>query len=215
MTIALTTKNPNTEKQNARPYRWNVAAYYQAFEAGCFTATPHVELIEGEIIEHVSPHSPPHTAGILRCSYVLQGIAAPRERLVLTQVPLNAGEYNEPEPDVMVVRGHIEDYDDRHPRPDEVELLIEVSVSTLNYDRRRKSAIYAAVSVPEYWLLDVAGRMLEVRRDPVADTRSATGWRYRTLKNYDETQTVTPLLFPGTAVRVADLLPRVPPTAIP
>jgi Uma2 family endonuclease len=67
---------------------------------------------------------------------------------------------------VVVVPGTPDDYADRHPVPDDVRLLVEVSDTTLGYDRNRKAAIYAEAGIADYWILNLPQRRLEVRRDP-------------------------------------------------
>jgi Uma2 family endonuclease len=191
-----------------RPFPWTTTAYYRAFESGAFGDDPHVELIDGEIIEQVSPQIPPHRAGISRCERVLRSIFEPAGHIILLQSPLDGGEHNEPEPDVMVVRGDLPDFDMRHPRPDELALVVEVSVSTLSYDRNRKGAIYAALGIADYWILDVQGHKLEIYRQPERSEETHTGWKYADKKTYQESQTVSPLNALQATIAVKDLLPQ-------
>jgi Uma2 family endonuclease len=118
------------------------------------------------------------------------------------------GEYSEPEPDVMAVRGDIPNFDTRHPRPDEISLIVEVSVSTLSYDRNRKGAIYATLGIPDYWVLDVEGRKLEIYRQPEPSEETHTGWEYADKNTYRESQTVSPLSAPQVGIAVKELLPQ-------
>ena len=99
------------------------------------------------------------------------------------------------EPDFAVVRGTVRDF--AKERPSSALLIIEVSDSTLLYDRTTKSRIYARAFVPEYWILNLNERVLEVRLTPVKGT-------YTERKDYTETESVT---LNGQSIAVKDLLP--------
>ena len=73
---------------------------------------------------------------------------------------------SEPEPDIAVVCIAPGGYGDRHPNQEEILLLIEVSYSTLQIDRREKALIYARANIAEYWILDVAAREAYIYRNP-------------------------------------------------
>jgi len=90
--------------------------------------------------------------------------------------PIALDPYSEPEPDVAIVRGDIRDYQAEHPSPAKVLLVIEVSDSTLRYDRTRKEAAYAAAGIPEYWVVNLIDRQLEVFLHP-----SNAGYQDRTI----------------------------------
>lgn len=121
------------------------------------------------------------------------------------QMSLHVASGLEPQPDVMVLAGVPDDYQDV-PRPADVLLLVEVSNSTLRYDRNTKSGLYAENGIAEYWIINLRSRKLEVFRQPEADA-------YIELRWYDETEAVAPLSAPNALVRVADLLPMVPPAS--
>lgn len=115
-------------------------------------------------------------------------------------MPRALDEESAPEPDLAVVPGRRADYRARHPgRP---VLVVEVADASLRFDRRD-----ARAGVPEYWIVNVIDRVLEVHRDPLPDPAATYGWRYRTLDRLDRGATVEPPALPGTRVAVADLLP--------
>jgi Uma2 family endonuclease len=116
------------------------------------------------------------------------------------------GDDSEPEPDLCVVQGSARDYEGEHPNT--AALVLEVADTTLSMDRRVKASLYASAGIPDYWILNLRDRVLEVQRDPEAAAGAAFGFRYRTTLRFDEGASVTPLRAPGHAIAVADLLPR-------
>jgi hypothetical protein len=59
-------------------------------------------------------------------------------------------------------------------------------------------------------VLNLKGRWLEVRRDPIPMPESRLGFGYRTTTRYAETDTVAPQAAPESAILVSDLLPVSP-----
>jgi Uma2 family endonuclease len=178
--------------------RWTREQYYRLGELGFFNGR-RVELIRGEIVE-MSPINWPHVVGIRKTADVLRMVFA-GIAWVSEQAPL-AGDDSDPQPDVAVIPGRVEDYTDH---PTTALLIVEVSDTTLNYDITTKAELYATANIADYWVLDVDGRRLLVFRDraPVPDAGAA----YRTQLTLGPTDTVAPLAAPGSPVRVADLLP--------
>ena len=123
--------------------------------------------------------------------------------------PLTLGGDTEPEPDVAVVVGSHLDYQDHHPTPPEVCLLVEVSDSTLAKDRGKKAADYARAGIPDYWIINLVNRQLEVHRDP-GPLPSGHGYKLRRVLL--EGEAIAPLLAPDRPVSVTDLLPRQVPS---
>src|SRR6185369_8448859 len=84
-----------------------------------------------------------------------------------------------PEPDVVVVPGRPADY--RHAHPARPPLAIEVSDSSLAFDRQQKGSLFARAGLEDYWIVNLVDRVLEVHRDPAADASAVFGWRYRSI----------------------------------
>ena len=80
--------------------------------------------------------------------------------------PVRIPSYDEPEPDVAIVRGGDEDYEHRIPDPDDVGLVIEVSLTTLDRDRNEKLPAYARGGIPVHWNVNLVDRQIEVYTDP-------------------------------------------------
>jgi Uma2 family endonuclease len=127
------------------------------------------------------------------------GISAVRCQLPI-EVASEDQERNEPEPDYAVVADPAMNPFARHPRGDELLLLVEISDTTSRFDRTVKSAIYARASVREYWVLDLPARALFVHLHPSSDG-------YRQVTRLSEDETVAPDSRPDAVVKVSELLP--------
>jgi Uma2 family endonuclease len=136
------------------------AEYDVLIEAGMFDEDERIQLLDGELVE-LSPQNVPHATVVERLTEVLMPALVGRAR-VRIQLPLAAGEYSEPEPDVAVVPADAP----RDEHPDRVLLVIEVSDSTLRLDLIRKARIYAAAGFPEYWVIDVNTPQVHVFTQP-------------------------------------------------
>jgi Uma2 family endonuclease len=86
-----------------------------------------------------------------------------------TQGPITLSPHDEPEPDGLVLRGDPRDYADRIPGPEDATAVIEVSDSSLEYDRSHKLALYASAGIPQYVIVNVRAGCLEVHEQPTRD----------------------------------------------
>lgn len=176
-------------------HRFTIADVDKMVRAGVFDALPHVELLDGELVD-VSPQGPEHAA---RHSWIGDRLATVYDdgAHVRRQCPIRVGVRSLPEPDLAVVRGSVLDYLERHPDGADLVLAVELAVSSQAIDRE-KARIYAAGGVPVYWLLDVGARTLTLHEDP----RGGGYGRVSVLVAADE------VALPGTAMRwaVGDLL---------
>ncbi len=108
--------------------------------------------------------------------------------------------YSEPEPDIALLRWRADDYEQSHPHPEDVLLLIEVSDSTLRYDRDVKIPLYAKNGIPEVWLLDIQNRQLEIYREPINGVYQQRDCR--------RTGKIAPILCPDAVIDLAELFPN-------
>lgn len=182
------------------PRLWTREEYYRMGELGFFHGQ-RVELIEGEIMV-LSPQNWPHTLTVARAGETLhRSLGA--SFWVRMQFPLNLST-SDPEPDLSVVAGRIEDYNDH---PTTAILVVEVSDSTLSYDRNRKASLYARAGIADYWIVNLVNNQLEVRRDPRPDPSQHYGHGYGSLAIPVPPAVVNPLAAPQVSLAVADLLP--------
>ncbi len=193
---------PVATKTNGEPktIRWTRDQYYRMAELGFFEGR-RVELIKGEIIE-MSPMKSAHTTAISLAIAIFGGIFS-KNFVVRSQLPLSFGKADEPEPDVAVVKGTARDYAQAHPK--NAELIIEVSQTTLNYDRTKKASLYAENEIADYWILNLKDRCLEIYRQPKRDKK--LGFIYGEIKIFTENESVSPLAAPKSKIKIADVLP--------
>ncbi|HUO63895.1 MAG TPA: Uma2 family endonuclease [Terriglobales bacterium] len=188
---------------SARTKRWSRLEYERLVELGAFQPGDRVELVAGELLVR-EPQGSPHATGIRAVEEALRSALGSGWE-VRTQMPVALDDESEPEPDVIVAPGSFRDYSHAHPsRP---ALLVEVADSSLAYDREDKGSLYARARVPEYWIVNLEERVLEVYRESGPDAAAAHGWTYRTTQRLGPEDCVTPLAAPSARIRVADLLP--------
>lgn len=176
--------------------RWTREEYEQLSEAGFLRPNERVELIDG-IIYEMSPQNTLHAMAIMNALEELRAAFSDGYH-VRPQLPLACGSYSQPEPDLAVVPGHQRDYRITHPAA--AVLVLEISDSSLKLDREVKRDLYAEAGIPEYWVLSVSTRQLEVFREP-------EDGEYRSRVALGPDETVTPLAAPDASIRIADLLP--------
>jgi len=159
------------------------------------------ELINGDILEKM-PKNPPHVIALMLLAVWLEGLFG--RYFVRSQdpivIPVPDEFSTEPEPDIAVTRAPMTAYLTANPGPGDLLLIGEVSDSTLSYDLRTKADLYGTAGIPEYWVLDVAGRRLTVHRLP-----SPEG--YREVRLYTENEQVATLSHQDSPILVASLLP--------
>jgi Uma2 family endonuclease len=146
---------------------YTVTGYFQLVEKGYLEAGDRVELLEGLVVASPPP-GPLHASIMMRVERALR-LAIGERASLRVQMPLVAGTWSAPEPDIAVVPGVTEDYEKSHPT--RALLVVEISDSSLPQDRLTKSRIYARAGIPEYWILNLREHALEVRRQPDPEAR--------------------------------------------
>jgi Uma2 family endonuclease len=153
-----------------------------------------IELLEGFLIAKDRGLGPgmaqgiPHRRTVRRANQRLSETLG-GEVYIQVQAPVDlgpltiAGQGSEPEPDIAVAEGPEARYDDHHPTPEELHLLIEVSASSLPQDRNYKAWLYASAGIRLYWIINLIDRQIEVYSDP----DPATGqYRSREIRTEDQ-----------------------------
>jgi len=181
--------------------RWTREEYYRLAEQGWFR-DQRVELIAGEIIV-LSPQSHSHYSSIERVRRLLDA-AFGVGYWIRPQGPVARDEHTEPEPDLCVVQGSLEDFDD-HPTAS--VLMMEINKTSLAYDTTTKAHLYASMGVPDYWVLDLQNRQLLVYRQPVEESEAPFGFRYAQVETIAADGQVSPLEKPDAKLAIADMLP--------
>ena len=188
-------------RRGVRVRRWTKEEYYRLGELGFFQGQ-RVELIEGRLMV-MSPQNAPHWTAIERVRRRLATLFEPGA-VVRMQGPIDLGQTTEPEPDIAVVVGTLDQYAQAHPK--HALLIVEVSDSTL-HDDRRKGGLYARAGITDYWIVNVEKKQLKVYRDPVPDAAQPFGWKSASRTDLKAPATVSPLILPGQSIAVADLVP--------
>lgn len=183
--------------------RWKRVEYEQLVEKGVFMPGERVELIDG-LLMVAEPQSSSHFTAIRLVERAL--VRAFGEGWdVRAQGPIALDDASEPEPDVAVVRGELRDYVRAHPA--DPVLVVEVALTSVNFDREHKASLYARAGRPEYWIVNLVDRVLEVRREPAPSPSAPYGWDYSTVEVLRPGDSVCPLAAPTAQIAVADLLP--------
>lgn len=143
------------------------ADYHRMAEVGILAADEQVELIAGQIIRKM-PKGPAHSALCKRLEKCLEKLLGDQV-LVRRQDPIQLDSYSEPEPDIAVVHPNANLYADYHPRPEEVDLIVEIADTTIHRDLGTKANLYAAAGIVDYWVFNGTTQQLHVFRDPQGD----------------------------------------------
>jgi len=187
------------------PGRYTVEEYFGLIDDGVLGPDDRVELLEGVIVP-MAPHDVPHAAGVTRAHEAIRSAVAGRA-VVRCQLSFLAGAGSVPEPDVLVAPGTLADYDHQHPR--RALLVVEVADSSLKSDRLTKTAIYAKAGVPEFWLVNLPGRCIEIHRAP-----DVVLGGYRDVRTARSGHRIAIEAMPDAVVAVDDVLPTLTVTPV-
>lgn len=179
------------------PHRFTVADYHRMGEAGILGEDSRVELIRGHIVD-MSPVGAPHVGFLNRLTRLLP-VALAGRAMISVQNPLRLDNGSEPQPDLVVVKSRPDDYGLSLPHAADALLVIEVADSSLDYDRAVKAALYAESGIPEFWIVDVSGRTVEVHRRP------ANG-QYADVRRVGADGILEMVAVPGAALGATELL---------
>ncbi|MFH1744207.1 MAG: Uma2 family endonuclease [bacterium] len=176
---------------------FTVEDYHRMGEAGILSEDDRVELLEGEIVQ-MTPIGSKHAGCVNRLAQLFFEKVA-RRAIVTVQNPGRLGEYSEPQPDLMLARTRPDFYADAHPKPEEVLLVIEVSDTSADFDRKVKILLYAQAGIPEVWLADLPAECIEVYRKP-----SSHG--YEEVNRFQRGETFSVQAFPDIELTVDQIL---------
>lgn len=151
---------------------FTVAEYERMGAAGILPADDRVELIAGDIIE-MSPIGKRHAACVGRLTQAL-GLSLQRKAIIWVQNPIQIDDHSEPQPDIAILKPRADFYEQSLPTPADVLLVIEVSDTTLEYDRQIKLPLYAHAGIPEVWLVNLPAEQLDTYAQPAGDTYQLT-----------------------------------------
>jgi Uma2 family endonuclease len=166
--------------------------YDQLVALGAFQ-DERIELLEGALVA-MSPIGAPHSSTVQKLNRLLV-LALEGRAAVRCQSPFAALEFSEPEPDFAVVPPADHDLD----HPSEAYLIIEVAESSLALDRGKKLRLYASCAIPEYWVVNLPERCIEVYTQPMPGA-------YAGVERYERGQSIRLVAFPDISFAVSDVL---------
>ena len=181
--------------QHLTRWRFTVHDYHRMGEAGILHEDDRVELIEGELVE-MAAIGTRHFSCVNRLNRLLV-VSVGDEAIVSVQNPVRLNEYTEPQPDLTVIRPR--DYRVSLPEPEDVLLLIEVSDTTLAYDRGIKLSLYARAGIEEVWIVNLPAETIERYTDPSGDG-------YQRTERAQRSKTIESVTLPELSFRVDEVL---------
>jgi Uma2 family endonuclease len=170
---------------------------YKMIEVGILPEESGWELINGEIIHRMTIGSK-HAAIVKRLNRLLTMFLG-QNAIVSVQDPIRIDVLNEPEPDICVLRPRDDFYADEHPEPNDVMLAIEVSDSTLEFDRDVKKEIYAEAGIVEFWIINIKENVIEAFSEPENRT-------YFQMQIYSRGETIKTKNTPEILLSVSEIL---------
>jgi Uma2 family endonuclease len=177
---------------------FTVHDYHRMVDAGILSEDDRVELIHGEILA-MSPIGPRHSAAVLRANQIVSRLVSDAA-IVGVQGSVRLDEYDEPQPDIYLLRPKDDFYASGHAGPSDIFLIIEMADSSLEYDQGIKMHLYAETNVPEYWVADIRNDRLIAYSDPTGNT-------YGVVRNFQRGDAIAPRLLPACRIPVDGLLP--------
>lgn len=168
--------------------KFTIEEYHQLIDLGFFTENDKIELIRGEIID-MAPKRTPHSV----CNSILFGelykLLGNRAN-VRGQEPITLLRNSEPEPDVVIARKKDDNYLSAHPAAADIILVIEISESTLRYDRETKLSLYAEAGINNYWIVNLVDHHLEVYTKPFSSNGDKFGYRNKSIVLSNESREI-------------------------
>ncbi len=205
--MPLAVSAPDFSRRAVEPpdlvWRLGVKQYHGMIEAGILTDDDPVELLDGCLVPKM-PKNPPHALANGLVHEAIVGLL-PAGWFADSQEPITT-EDSEPEPDVRVVRGERRAFAERHPGPQDLGLVVEISDATLERDKTIKQQLYGRAAIAIYWIVNLRDRRIEIYTEP-SGTADVPGYgQRRELAAGEE----VPLILDGVEIgrlAVSDLLP--------
>lgn len=177
---------------------FTVNDFQRMAETGILSEDDRVELIHGEILT-MSPIGTRHAAAVDHGNRVLVMGAGDRA-IVRVQTDVVLDLHDQPQPDLVLMRWRDDFYASKHPGPDDILLIIEVSDSSLEYDQTIRLQLYAEMGIREYWIADLQNNILFAYSQP-------EGKSYQITRQYQRGESIAPALLPECRLQIDVLLP--------
>lgn len=175
----------------------SVREYDRMIEIGLFDEDERIELLNGEIVE-IMPKGTKHTSATSKTNRVFNKLFV-EKAIIRIQDPIILNDFSEPEPDIVLAKLEENEYAERDPMPEDILLLMEISDTTLPYDRDVKSIAYARANISQYLIFNLAEETIEDYREPAPD-----GYGFK--KTYRRGNVFSLVEFPEIEIKIDDLL---------
>lgn len=188
--------------------RFTVPEYYRLAKLGIFQPGERTELLNGMIIR-VAPGTPHHAYSVSRLSgQFWSQFDKHTKGLVRTRSPISLEAYDsELLPDLAVVAYQADGYSHRHPSANETFLVVEVADTTLEFDQTEKLLLYLWAEIPEYWIVNLLDRLLEVYQTPYLTSHGKVSFKTKRTHAPDQ-GLLTPLAFPDCQIDLSQVFPK-------
>jgi Uma2 family endonuclease len=183
-----------------KSHRFTIDDFHWMGRAGVFHPSERVELIEGRIID-MTPIGPFH-GGVTDTLAEYFWELSRKRWIVRAQNPVQLDIDSEPQPDLVLARTVAHRYKIRHPSPEDVYLIIEVSDTTLSFDVDEKLPMYARAGIPEVWIVDLNEQVIRIHRNP-------KGKKFQKITRVHQGEFASPAKFPDVKVDVSEVFRRV------
>lgn len=178
--------------------KFTIDNYEKMIDRGIFTPQDNLELINGEVIE-MSPIGIKHATTVLRLTNVFP-LLFQNKALVSVQNSIILNDYSQPEPDLVLLKKRDDFYEQKRPTSEDIFLLIEVSDSSLKYDREIKLPLYAENNISEVWIFNLNDDVIEVYSQPQNNY-------YQQQQIFTKKDTISCSAFPKIALELKQLIP--------
>jgi Uma2 family endonuclease len=156
MAVSVLQRQP--EEQTLR--KLTISEYHKLAEVGVLRPKERVELLDGLLVQ-MAPIGPRHQSIVDQLNEEFSAQNKARYK-VSPGRPIPIPDFNEPQPDMVLFKKGVPT--ERHPSPNEIYLVVEVSETTLKQDEGRKLLAYQGAGIPAYWIIDVAAKIVRVYR---------------------------------------------------
>lgn len=188
----------NFNNQTVKLHRITTREYDLMIESGVFDENDHIELLNGVIIEKM-PKGTKHSSANDRATKMFYKTLSDKA-VIRNQNPIWLDDFSEPEPDIVLAKPKEDEYENSHPTPKDIYLILEIADSTVGYDRNTKGSAYAKAGIRQYLLLNVQEKTLEDYREPNADG-------FQSKQTHRAEQSFNLVAFPEISFQVKDFLP--------
>jgi len=178
--------------------RFTTDDYHDMADAGILSPGERVELLDGEVVA-MTPIGPRHNASLNQATHAFVS-AVGTQAIVQIQGSVRLGLFQEPQPDIALLRPRADNYSSQLAGPADILLIVEVADSSLEQDRAMKSRIYAEAGIREYWLANLRENVLVCHSDP-------EGGAYRQIQRLERGQSIAPRALPACVIGVEVLIP--------